>query len=287
MKNKKANMMILTLAIVGLGAGLLFLSTNWVMADVQERLESTEDIVAMKEEATEEAEVSEMEAKRDALKDALTLRQEQYEGLKSLATAEFVYYGQAVYVKDDMVEKEAAIENGRKIMDFVFDYVDRTILTPYNIDKTAYTYSIQRQNEGNSVRYGVFFLKGDRIECHIGVCLDNGVELDAFARDGLIDLYGAEENPIPKEYLTENWCDNRQKKEDIYDAYYESSKEVIENVLGLAPIDDSFRDVSKESCFTAGDHWSIVTFGYHLEDGTQIKVFYNRVNQMWDGFYIP
>ena len=280
MKNKKTSIMILTLVIVGIGAGILFFSTNWVMADVQKRLGSSGDVVKMNEMEIGDAEISNTEEV------AGPVQEDDYEGLQSIASAEFLYYGQKVYVVDDMVEKEVAMENGKKIMDFVFDYIDETILTPYNIDKTSYTYAIERQNEENSTQYGVFLLNKGRIQCTMGVCLNEDPKLESFARDGLVDLYGNFEKPIPKEYLIENWCDNRQKKEDIYDAYYASSKEIIENVLGLAPIDDTFRDVTKESCFSAGNDWSNVTFGYRLKDGTQIRIFYNRINQMWNGFYI-
>lgn len=160
------------------------------------------------------------------------------------------------------------------------------IISAYQIDKTEYTYSIQREHEEDSVQYGVFLLKDGRIQCTMGICMDNGIRLDGFARDGLIDLYGAKENPIPEEYLEENWCNNLQKKEDIYDAYYESSMDIIENVLGFAPIDDSLRDVSQKKNFWVSDVWSTVTFRYYLQDDTEITLSYNRVNQMWEGFCI-
>lgn len=280
MKNKKIGMILLSLAIVGAGAGFLFFSTNWIMADVQEKMGSAGDIVAVNEETKEDHTSSKVEEVKNPL------QEDYYEGLASISTASFLYYGQEVYVKDDMLEKDAAMENGKRIMDFLFDEIDKKILTPNEIDKTAYTYSIQRQMVENSVQYGVFLLKEGQIQCTIGICLDNGIEVDAFARDGLIQLCGDEEHPIPKEYLTENWCDNRQKKEDIYDAYFEKSKDIIENVLGLPPMDASYRDVSKRSCFKADDEWSTVTFGYRLTDGTEIMIFYNRVNGMWDGFCI-
>ena len=332
MKKKKLSMVILTLVIAGIGAGMLLWSTNWIMADVQKDVESSEDIVATEdteslqalagkeeelrekidnlkdfaalEEALEEAtgglgielpaglsEEQEIEMLQEALL-VLLLEGEECHGVEvpvtfSIATAEFVYYGQDVLIKDDLVEKETAIENAQKIMDFIFDDVDKTILTPYGIDKTAYTYDIQRQDdEDKSLCYGVFLKKDGNIECTIGICIEDEITMDAFARDGLIDLYGDVENPIPEEYLVENWCSDTQKKEEIYDAYYESSKEIIENVLGLAPIDDTFCDVSKDSCFHAGNDWSTVRFGYRLTDGTEISVFYNRINQMWDGFSI-
>ena len=268
MKNKKMSIVLLTLLIAGIGAGMLLWSSKLIMADVQDDVASTEDIVDMQAgvESTENlAAVEEV----------------------SIATAEFVYYGQDVSIKDDMLEKETAIETGHKIMDFIFDYVDKTILKPYGIDKTAYMYDIQRQRfEDKSQCYGVFLKKDHEIVCTIDVRLNNGIQLNAFARDGLIDLYGGFDNPIPSEYLVENWCNDTQKKDEIYDAYYESSKEIVEKVLGMAPIDDSFRDVTNDSCFRADDEWSTVSFGYRLEDGTEITIFYNRVNQMWDGFCI-
>ena len=255
MKKKTLSVLFLTLVIAGMGAGMLLWSTNWIMAEAQEDVASTEEIVATEEERTEmvkslnditvledalrEAtgevaielpagitEEQEIEMLQKALLAALEEREEHYEEL-SIATAEFVYYGQSVSIKDDMLEKETAIETGQEIMDFIFDYVDKTILTPYGIDKTAYIYDIQCQDvEGKGQCYGVFLKKEDNIECTIGVCIDNGIEMDAFARDGQIDLYGGFENPIPEEYLVENWCNDTQKKEEIYDAYYESSKEI-------------------------------------------------------------
>lgn len=285
MKNKKLTIIILTLVIAGIGAGLLFLSTNLIMANAQKSFESFGDIVDMQDALESTENLAAEEEMVGALNDMVALEEALREA--SIATAEFVYYGQNVSIKDDMLEKETAIETAEKIMDYIFDYVDKTILTPYGIDKTAYTYDIQRQNfENKDQTYGVFLKKGDNIECTIGVCLDNGIEMESFARDGLIDLYGGFKNPIPKEYLVENWCNDTQKKEEIYDAYFENSKEIIENVLGLASIDTSFRDVSKDNCFRAGDDWSSVAFGYRLEDGMEITVFFNRVNRMWDGFYI-
>lgn len=291
---KMLSSVCLTLMIVGVGAALFLWSTSWIMEEVQDGVESSEEIVSTENTVNEEEitlvveipEGGDEEEERQKLQEALAEMKRQYEEL-SIATAEFVYYGQSVSIRDDMVEKETAMEKGQKIMDFVFDYVDKTVLTPYGIDKTAYTYDIQRQDiENKGQYYGVYLKKGGNIECTIGVCLDNGIEMDAFARDGLIDLYGGSQNPIPEEYLVENWCNDSQKKEEIYDTYYESSKEIIENVLGLKPIDDSFRDVSKDNCFYADDQWSRVVFGYRLEDRTEIRIFYNRVNQMWDGFYI-
>lgn len=274
---KKRNMLFLTLAIAGIGAGALFLSSNWVMASVQDRLGMSGEIVASQEDSKEQP--------IETITIPEYMEKDYYEGLKSLAKATLVYYGQNVYVKDDMEKKEVATTRGNQIMDFIFgDYMEEKFFKPCGIDKTEYTYSIQRQPDEENIRYGVFLMKEGRILCTIGVLLGDEISLRAFARDGLIDLRGAEDNPIPEEYLTQNWCDTREKKEAIYDAYFESSKEVIENVLGLASIDTSFNDVTKTSCFAADDDWSTVTLGYQLEDDTYITVSYNRVNQMWDGF---
>lgn len=197
----------------------------------------------------------------------------------------FVYCGQNVYVQDGIVEKDIAKENGMQIMEYIFDYLDQTIFQPYGIDKTAYTYKIQRQYKEDGTHYGVFLTQNDRIRCTIGIDLNEEPELTSFARDGLVDLYGGEKE-IPEEYLVRNWCDTEAKKEAIYKEYYGFSKDIIENVLGLSSIKDEIIDVNNQKYFSADDDWSTVTFGYELEDGTYIRVFYNRINQMWDGFVI-
>ena len=134
MKKKTLSVLFLTLVIAGMGAGMLLWSTNWIMAEAQEDVASTEEIVATEEERTEmvkslnditvledalrEAtgevaielpagitEEQEIEMLQKALLAALEEREEHYEEL-SIATAEFVYYGQSVSIKDDMLEKE-------------------------------------------------------------------------------------------------------------------------------------------------------------------------------------
>ena len=68
--------------------------------------------------------------------------------------------------------------------------------------------------------------------------------------------------------------------------YFDKSKEIIEDVLGLASIKNEVRNIESISYFHADTVWSTVTFGYVLDNGLYVKVFYNRVNQMWDGYCI-
>lgn len=304
-------MVIATLAIVGVGSLLLSLSTNWIMADTQEELSSQKEIVSNEEKELTEIPIAAVENQNEEKRiteipieaaenqneevynqrlQELEIVEEQLEERQrelevELAATYFVYCGQSVIVKDSLVDKDIAEENGKKIMDFIFDYVDKTILVPYEIDKTAYTYKILRQYQvEDRIHYAVFLLQEDQILCTIGIDLEDETKLVTFARDGLVELYGGSKD-IPKEYLIKNWCNTDEKKEEIYNEYYDSSKEIIEEVLGLSPIDEEIK-VSGTRYFKADDEWSIVEFGYVLEDGTYVKVFYNRVNQMWDGFVI-
>ena len=223
------------------------------------------------------------------------IRQMQVEG-RALAYEEgigwqvvstyFMKQGQIVCVKDNLVEVETAQENGKLIMEFIFDYVDKLLLTPYGIDKTAYSYDIQRQYQvEDEVQYSVFLKDEDKIVCFIGVCLNDEPELVSFARSELVDLYGGVDNDIPEEYLVENWCKTKEQKEAIYQEYLDASKEIAAQ-LGMPPIKDEIKDVTDKRYFSADNEWSSVCFGYELEDGTYIKIFYNRVNQMWDGFVL-
>ncbi len=110
-------------------------------------------------------------------------------------------------------------------------------------------------------------------------------KITSFARDGFIDLYG-NENVIPEEFLVKNWCLTTEQRIAIYDEYFEESKYIVEEVLGLPAITDDYKDVNYSTYFDATDEWSNVSFGYVLADGTYVKVFYNRVNQKWNGFLI-
>ena len=49
---------------------------------------------------------------------------------------------------------------------------------------------------------------------------------------------------------------------------------------------EEVKDVNSITYFDADNDCSTVTFGYVLENGLYVKVFYNRINQMWDGFAI-
>ncbi len=215
MKNKKLSILFLTLAIAGMGAGLLLWSTNWLMANAQKSFASSGDIVDTEDEAEELAELlnkGDLDKESERLQEALEELEGRYEMLwkalteeeeRSIATAEFVYYGQSVSIKDDMVEKETAIAIGQEIMDFIFDYVDKTILIPKGIDKTAYTYKIQRRDEEGSIPYyDVFLEKEEGIKCDIVACaiiihIDNGIKMDLCSTSRIWS------EPIP-EYLIEN-----------------------------------------------------------------------------------
>lgn len=324
MNKQKAGIMLMTLAIVGVGGVLLFSSTNDVMDAVQENLSTQKEIVTNQQEELEDMLVADQEENMNSQTGEMYTGQElppsynendqviaRYEqAVQELREAEeqqiaryeqeiqelraeqiistcFVKDGEFVRIKDSLVEMETAQENGRIIMDFIFDYVDKTILTPYGIDKTAYSYDIQRQyQEVDEVEYGVFLKQEDKIIGSIGIRLNDEPELISFTRSGLVDLYGGEKNDIPEEYKIDNWCDTKEQKEEIYKEYLDDSKEIVEHVLGLPPLKEEMGDVTDTRYFSADDGWSSVTFGYELEDGTYIRVFYNRVNQMWDGFVI-
>lgn len=290
MKKQKIGIVVITLAIVGLGGLLFSFSTNKIMADMQGNLSEERELVSNEQQELEES-LSEYQEKLENLAEQLQLKLQLIEEMSveiqgRIATTSFVYYGQNVHVKDGLLEEDIAKENGIKIMDFIFDYVDQKIFTLYEIDKTAYTYEIQRQyQEKDGIHYGVFMKQQDRIICTIGIDLNDEPVLTSFARDGLVDLCGGEKE-IPESYLVKKWCNTEAKKEAIYNEYYDSSKDVIENVLGLSPIKEEKIDVNNKKYFSADDDWSAVVFGYELEDGTYIRVFYNRVNQMWDGFVL-
>lgn len=204
-----------------------------------------------------------------------------------LGKTSFVYEGKRVGIEDALLEKEDALENGKKIMDFVYDYVDKTIFEPYEIDKTQYNYSIRRQyHMVEGVNYAVFLHEktNSEILATIGILIEEEPVLQSFARDGLIELvYGSGE--IPKTYWVKNWCETMEKREMIYTQYLEESKKII-TMLGLPPIVEEIKNLDSISYFDADNGWSTVTFGYVLEDGTYVKIFYNRINGKWNGFSI-
>lgn len=193
---KKLSLVFLTFAIIGIGAGMLVWSMNHIMANARKSFSSSETVVETKAEAEELTELlhkGSLDKKIEKLQEDIEGREGQYEVLwksftekeeYSIATAEFVYYGQSVSIKDDMVEKESAIKIGEKIMDFIFDDIDKTFLIPEGIDKTEYIYKIQRRDEGGSIPYYDVFLEkaesigGDNVSCHIIVYIDNGIKKD-------------------------------------------------------------------------------------------------------------
>ena len=300
MKRKNLSLALATLAIVAIGSGSLMLSVTQIKGTVQDSM--GEDVLLGSEVAASVVETEEVVVKDDSYSTRLDAAiKSSWELLSEIKakeleehriTTEFIYQNQVVEVKDALLEKEEAIANATKVMDYVYSYVDETLLTPYNIDKTEYTYSIQRQYRfADKVYYAVYLEEEDEegntaIKCSIGIFLEEEPSLRCFTRDGLIDLYGGVENPIPEEYLAENWCNNSEARAAIYAEYLESSKEIIENVLKLPAILEDVKNVDNISYFRVDDSWSMVTFGYVLEDGTYIKMIYNRVNQMWDGFVI-
>lgn len=199
----------------------------------------------------------------------------------------FMYQGKQVAIEDALLEKEVTLENGKKVMDFVYDYVDKTIFEPYEIDKTQYNYSIRRQyHMAEGINYAVF-LHGktdSEILATIGILLEEEPMLQSFARDGLIELaYGPEE--IPNTYWVNNWCETTEQREKIYAQYLEESKKII-TMLGLPSITEEIKNLDSVSYFDADNGYSTVTFGYVLEDGRYVKLFYNRINGKWDGFSI-
>ncbi|MBQ8624635.1 MAG: hypothetical protein IJ419_00485 [Agathobacter sp.] len=311
MKRKNIGLVLATLAVIGVGSLALILSVTRIKGSVQQDLsdetkvgmEVGTEIVEAEEDADSDTPINSQEDanihyfENLSLEEALLQRKEELnltkeellqkrEELKNqLTTVEFVYQGQEIAVKDVLVEKEEALKNATEVMDFVFGYVDETILTPYGIDKTEFQYEIQRQyGVLDKVDYAVFLMQKESIKCTIGIQLDSEPVLTSFARDGLIQLCGGE-RVIPEEYRVNNWCETTEKREAIYAEYLEESKEVIA-MLGLPAIIESEKNVDCITYFDADDTWSRVVFGYVLEDGRYVKVFYNRVNQMWDGFVI-
>ena len=205
-----------------------------------------------------------------------------------------MYKGHLVMIKDSLVNKETAENNAIKIMDFIYDTVDKNLLaqngidlTEYETHKESYVYGIQRQYQyEDKIYYGVYMLEKAKIIWSVNICLEEEPKVTMFAMDGLVDLAGGIGSPIPKEYLVENWCKTTEQKEAIYNDYFETSKKIIEETLGLAAIRTDVKDMEYSSYFAADNDWSTVCFGYVLEDGLYVKVFYNRVNQKWDGFAI-
>ena len=301
MKRKNVGLVLATLAIVAIGSGSLMLSATQIKGTVQEGM--GEDVALGSEVADAVVETEEIVVKDDSYSTKLdaaiqsywdvisdvkerkeALEQEYEERGVAYIKANFIYQGQNVKVKDALVTKDEAIANATKVMDYVYSYVDELLLKPYGIDKTEYTYSLQRQYHRGGIYYSVLFIQGDSAHCTLGIRLDEEPSIRCFTRDGLIDLCGREDTP--EEYRVENWCNTSEERAAIYAQYLDSSKDIIENVLKLPAILEEVKNVDNISYFSVTDGWSMVTFGYVLEDGTYIKMIYNRVNQMWDGFVI-
>ena len=281
MKRKSIGLIVATLVVVSIGSRSLWLSVTQVKGAVKKELSGNTEI-GMESVGTDVI----GEDSSIVYFDGASSNDISSNNPSDVTLVSGVYQGQAISVIDGLTDKENAWENATEIMDYIYDYVDKNIFAPCEIDKSEYKYSIQRQyHEQNGVNYGVFLLKGEKIICTIGICLEEEPVLTSFARDGLVDLYGGVRK-IPTEYLVENWCKTSEQRERIYGEYLVFSKEIIEDMLGLPSINEAKKDINCITYFEADDSWSTVTFGYVLEDGLYVKVFYNRVNQMWDGFEI-
>ena len=303
MKKRNVGIIITTLAVVAAGSVILAVSSANAKEQVKTNLSGEvefstnyENVNVIDEvESAPKKEVEEQ--KREDPKIELFNNPDRHITLND--RDELVYVGkiykkQLVMLEDFFINKPIAESNLLKIMDYIFDTVDEDILKHTEIDLAEYDHErnrcffhIQRQYQyPDEANYGVFFKKEGKIIWSLGISLEEEPKVVSLAMDGLIGLYGARNNPIPEEYLVENWCQTKEQKEAIYNQYFDTSKEIIEGILGLASIRTDVKDLDCVSYFDADDDWSTVCFGYVLEDGLYVKVFYNRVNQKWDGFAI-
>ena len=250
---------------------------------VQEQQIEAELVLHMQEESI--CYWNEALAEQEKEKQSWDLLQESEEDFIYTPEVMYMYNGQKVKVHDTLVYKEEAEENSRKIMDFVWDYVDETILIPYGIDKTEYEYSITRQYDyPEIIKYAVCLEKVGYVQCTMGVILAKEPILLDFTMDGMVSLCSGSE--IPEAYRVENWCQTLEEKEEIYQKNYEISKNLIENQIGLSPILETKKNVENRAYFSAAASNSYMYIGYVLEDGTYVRVFYNRVNGELIGFAI-
>ncbi len=290
MKKKNIGIIAATILVVAGGSVSLMLSMSQTFGAVQKNLSGVDEIATnVGKPVVDAEEKDEVKAELNLPKDErikLYSDMENDVALDAVAKLSLVYEGQNVTIKDGLLTKEEAMDVATQIMNYIYGYVDETILSPYKIDKTKYEYKIQRQYRNqNEPDYGVFVLENDNIMCTIGITFKDEPVLTAFARDGFIDLCGYEKE-IPDEYLVENWCMTTEQRVAIYDEYLDESKHIIEEVLGLATIVEDYKNVDSSTYFKTNDDWSNVNFGYVLADGTYVNVFYNRVNQEWNGFLI-
>ena len=303
MKKRSIGMIVTTLAVVAAGSVILAISSANAKEQVKTNLSGeielgadfeSANVLGEVESATKE-EKEDKEEREDPKIELLYNPSAYYyiDESKEVVRVGKNYKKQVAILEDALIDRETAESNALKIMDYIFDTVDENILKQNGIDLSAYEkekrylFHIQRQYQyQDKVNYGVFVKKEGDIIWSVGISLEEEPKVYTFAMDGLIDLYGAKDNPIPKEYLEENWCKTSEQKEAIYNDYFETSRKLIEETLGLAAIRTDVKDLECASYFDADNDWSTVCFGYVLEDGLYVKVFYNRVNQKWDGFVI-
>ena len=290
MKNKTIGMMLASLVIVMLGSVGLMLSITQIKATVQGDVGEGVTIgteVASNIVNTEDFSYSTKQDEKIVFYDHRIDEgdvQNQLAGA-AMTKVEFVYQGQEVTITDALLGKNDVLKNATVIMDYLFNYVDEILLTPYEIEKTNFSYDIQRQYRfGEDVYYAVFFKCNDMIQCSLGISLEERPVLRSFTRDAFVDLRNR--SNTPEKFLVENWCRSTTEREEVYAEYIDLSQKIIVDVLGMPEILLDVKNIDCASYFCVEDIWSMVTFGYVLEDGTYIKMIYNRVNQMWDGFVV-
>lgn len=238
----------------------------------------------MAERGNEKAEVLALKTEKELEWERWWSNYSHGEGLEYATTiweneVNYVYEGQNVTVYDALSSKEEAEKNSKKIMDYIYDHVDEKLLVPNEIDKTEYTYGFTRQvSNADYVDYGVSLRKGEREICSIGVHLEEEPVLDCFFINGNIK--------IPEGFDMENWCSTTAEKEAAYAKYLDQSKSIVGDVLGLSPIVEAQRNLESMVYFEVSQDIQTVTFGYILEDGSYIQVFYNLIDESWKGFVL-
>lgn len=198
-------------------------------------------------------------------------------------TVSYIYKGQNVVVYDALADKEEAKENSQRVMDFIFDYVDKKLFVPYEIDKTEYTYRFTRQVEMDIMdcaNYTINLEKNEEVVYTIEVCLDEELILESFSMDG------CENAKVPEEFDISSWCSTTAEKETVYDKYLEQSRTIVKDVLGLSSIVEAERNLESILYFEVQEEENRVIFGYVLEDGSYIRIFYNMIDESWEGFVL-
>lgn len=198
---------------------------------------------------------------------------------------DFIYRGQKVSITDALLTKDESLNYATLIMDFVINHVAEKIFRLYEIKISNFSYDIQRQYYlGDIIYYSVFLKENDVVKCSLGICFEDRPVLKSFTRDGYVNL--CNQSNTPEEFLIENWCRTSQEREKVYKEYFYKSKKIIEETLLLPKVLENVNDVNCVSYFNVSENWSYITLGYVLEDGTYIKMIYNRVNQLWNGYEI-